>query len=292
VHNIGIAAGETVTISRNTNGPWSGDFGFSNDKPGEYNFNVQVDYDNKVAENEEKNNTFSKKIEIKQASSLALIALERAVKSYASFHIADSTIAFLKRIDKLGNSEKTAVLKGVSNGFNTRKKNALSPDNQVFIASLANKFSGENLTIANKILTTAGLKTAESEISKNATIIDLKTIIEAMKFDKKEFSVKAGTEVIINIENPDAMQHNLVIGKPNSLSIIGKAADKMITQADAADKNYVPNLPQIIAASPLINAGASFQLKFTAPLLLGNYPFICTFPGHWRLMNGLMKVVK
>jgi azurin len=24
----------------------------------------------------------------------------------------------------------------------------------------------------------------------------------------------------------------------------------------------------------------------------GDYPFVCTFPGHWRLMTGIMKVVK
>ncbi|MES2795642.1 MAG: PVC-type heme-binding CxxCH protein [Bacteroidota bacterium] len=292
VFNAGIASNETVTISKNTNGPWSGDFAFSNDKAGEYTFSVSVDYENKIVENDEKNNTLSKKLTVLQAPTLALVALERAVKSFASYHPADSIVSLLKPIEKLGELEKTALIKGISTGWNYRKKATLSNDNQLFMTSLSNKVSGQNFTNINKVMAAWGLKSAQPAISPDAIIINIKTVVEAMKFDKKEFTVKAGKEVIINIENPDAMQHNLVIGKTGSLNIIGNAADKMITQSDAAEKNYVPAIPQIIAATPLINANSSYQLKFTVPNQVGNYPFICTFPGHWRLMNGIMKVVK
>ncbi|MFC0183447.1 plastocyanin/azurin family copper-binding protein [Pseudarcicella hirudinis] len=87
------------------------------------------------------------------------------------------------------------------------------------------------------------------------------------------------------------MQHNLVIGKPKSTEIIGNAADKMITAKDGADRNYVPSIPQVIAATPLVNPNQSYKLKFTAPAQAGDYPFICTFPGHWRIMSGVMKVL-
>ncbi len=292
VYNQGIASNETISIAKNTNGPWTGDLAFSNDKAGEYTFNIMVDYENKITENDEKNNTASKKIMVNQAASLALSALEKATKSFASMYPADSMASLIAPINKLGDLEKASVLKGLSTGWNYRKKSTLSPENQTLVASIATKLEGQNAINLNKLMSAWGLKISENEIAKEATIINIKTIVEAMKFDKKEFSVKAGQQVVINIENPDAMQHNMVIGKPNSMNIIGAAADKMITQADAADKNYVPNISQIIAASPLINAGSSYQLKFTAPALLGNYPFICTFPGHWRIMNGIMKVVK
>ena len=88
------------------------------------------------------------------------------------------------------------------------------------------------------------------------------------------------------------MQHNLVIGKQNSLQIIGNAANKMITQNDAAEKNYIPNIPQVLFSTPLVNPNDSYRLRFTAPNEAGNYPFVCTFPGHWSIMNGVMKVVK
>jgi len=32
------------------------------------------------------------------------------------------------------------------------------------------------------------------------------------------------------------------------------------------------------------------QARFTAPTQPGNYPFICTFPAHWRTMNGIIDV--
>ena len=31
-------------------------------------------------------------------------------------------------------------------------------------------------------------------------------------------------------------------------------------------------------------------LEFTAPTTPGDYPYLCTFPGHWRMMNGVLKV--
>ena len=98
--------------------------------------------------------------------------------------------------------------------------------------------------------------------------------------------------MVLVFENPDAMQHNIVIGKQKSMEIIGKAADKMITQKDAAEKAYVPAIPQVLAATPLVNPNETYRLKFTAPTEVGSYPFVCTFPGHWRLMFGTMKVVK
>jgi hypothetical protein len=32
--------------------------------------------------------------------------------------------------------------------------------------------------------------------------------------------------------------------------------------------------------------------RFTVPARTGSYPYVCTFPGHWRTKNGLMQVVR
>ena len=32
-------------------------------------------------------------------------------------------------------------------------------------------------------------------------------------------------------------------------------------------------------------------MKFRAPGEVGHYPYVCTFPGHWRTMFGTMVVV-
>ena len=71
---------------------------------------------------------------------------------------------------------------------------------------------------------------------------------------------------------------------------IGKAADKMITDPEAAANHYIPNIPEVLFSTPLIQPNQTAKLKFTAPTKPGEYPYVCTFPGHWRLMNGTMMV--
>jgi putative heme-binding domain-containing protein len=41
-----------------------------------------------------------------------------------------------------------------------------------------------------------------------------------------------------------------------------------------------------------VEAGQQTKLAFTAPEEVGDYPYICTYPGHWRLMRGTLAVVK
>jgi uncharacterized protein len=124
-----------------------------------------------------------------------------------------------------------------------------------------------------------------------ATIIRLKVIKNEMKYDLKEFTVEAGKPVEIIFENPDFMQHNLVITQIGALETIGKAADKMASDPNGAEKNYVPALPQVLFATKLVNPQQTETLRFVAPAKTGDYPFVCTFPGHWSIMNGTMKVV-
>jgi len=42
----------------------------------------------------------------------------------------------------------------------------------------------------------------------------------------------------------------------------------------------------------MLEAGQKETLEFTAPSKPGDYEFICTFPGHWAVMNGIMKVTQ
>jgi uncharacterized protein len=72
---------------------------------------------------------------------------------------------------------------------------------------------------------------------------------------------------------------------------VGKAADKMASDPKGAEKNYVPDLPEVLFATKLVNPQQSVTLKFIAPAKAGDYPYVCTFPGHWSIMNGTMKVV-
>jgi putative membrane-bound dehydrogenase-like protein len=124
-----------------------------------------------------------------------------------------------------------------------------------------------------------------------ATLVKLKVIKNEMKYDLKTFTVEAGKPVEIIFENPDFMQHNLVIAQIGSLEKVGEAANKLAADPKGAEKQYVPDIPEVLFATKLVNPQQTVSLKFTAPAKPGDYPFICTFPGHWSIMNGVMKVV-
>jgi len=124
-----------------------------------------------------------------------------------------------------------------------------------------------------------------------ATVIKMTVIKNEMKYDLKTFTVEAGKPVEIIFENPDFMQHNLVITQVGGLEIVGKAADKLALDAKGAEQHYVPNIPEVLFATKLVNPEQTVKLNFIAPSKAGDYPFVCTFPGHWSLMNGVMKVV-
>ena len=128
--------------------------------------------------------------------------------------------------------------------------------------------------------------------SDKATVLTIKVVEEQMKYDTKVITVKAGLPVVLTLENPDGMQHNLVICKMGTINKVGKAADLMAQDPKSVEKNYVPQMPEVLAATILVNPGEAYTLEFIAPAQPGDYPFICTFPGHWRIMQGIMRVEK
>src|SRR5215217_3503226 len=123
-------------------------------------------------------------------------------------------------------------------------------------------------------------------------VIVINPIVNAMKFEQKTFSVKAGSTVEVVFKNIDFMQHNLLILQKGSMDKVGAAADKLAQDPKGAEKQYVPKMPEVLFYTPLVNPEETFKLKFKVPAVAGDYPFICSFPGHWRIMNGIMKVTK
>ncbi len=122
-------------------------------------------------------------------------------------------------------------------------------------------------------------------------VVRVTAIPEQMAFDVKWFAVEAGKPVQIVLYNPDAMSHNLVVGVPGSLREIGTAGSAMSLSSDPAVKAYVPDSPLVLQATRLLNWGETERLNFQAPEKPGEYIFVCTFPGHWVRMYGVMLVV-
>jgi putative membrane-bound dehydrogenase-like protein len=156
-----------------------------------------------------------------------------------------------------------------------------------------------NISIAEMFMTRYGDKplkespeTENNSEAEGKIVIRIKARQNEMKYDLKTFTVEAGKPVEIIFENPDFMQHNLVITKPGAMEVVGRAADKLATDAKGASMHYVPDIPEVLYHTPLVNPEETFKLEFIAPSSAGDYPYVCTFPGHWSLMNGVMKVTK
>jgi putative membrane-bound dehydrogenase-like protein len=111
-----------------------------------------------------------------------------------------------------------------------------------------------------------------------------------MKFSVPDFTVKPGQRVRITFTNPDEMQHNMLIVRPGTVEAVGALADAQARTPDAAERGYVPPTPDVMWFSKLLDPGESTVLEFVAPRQEGDYPYLCTFPGHWRVMQGTMKV--
>ncbi|MEX2671070.1 MAG: PVC-type heme-binding CxxCH protein [Phycisphaeraceae bacterium] len=130
----------------------------------------------------------------------------------------------------------------------------------------------------------------EVVIDGDTRVIELGVLANLIRFDQETITVDAGQDVRLTFTNNDHMQHNLLILKPDSLERVGQLADQMIGSAEAIEQHYVPKTDDVLFATPMVNPHEAYTLTFTAPQEPGRYPFVCTFPGHWRIMNGILIV--
>ncbi len=123
-------------------------------------------------------------------------------------------------------------------------------------------------------------------------VIAIGTVQERMIFDKELIVVQAGKPVEFRFSNIDFMPHNFVIVQPGSLEEIGELAEATARDADAKERHYCPKSSKVMLASRLLESGQSEALLFEAPAQPGIYPYVCTYPGHWRRMFGALYVVE
>jgi len=116
---------------------------------------------------------------------------------------------------------------------------------------------------------------------------------DTMQFDKREFTVKSGEKVELEFKNIGklpkiAMGHNLVILKKGISSL--KFGQKVMNLGASAT-NALPegSMEDVIAATKLLGPGENETITFTAPEP-GDYQFVCSFPGHFAMMRGIMVV--
>ena len=94
----------------------------------------------------------------------------------------------------------------------------------------------------------------------------------------------------LTFQNPDVVPHNWVLIKPGSLERVGDWRTR---------SSPTPTPPPATTSRPAATCSStptssarrrSSSSTSRAPKEKGRYPYLCTFPGHWMVMNGQMIV--
>lgn len=111
-----------------------------------------------------------------------------------------------------------------------------------------------------------------------------------LQFAQKELRVKAGERISLTLENPDVMPHNWVLVKVDTAQRVGDLATKLIAAPDALARHYVPDSADVLAHTRVVDPQKTTTIHFNAPAQPGQYPYVCTFPGHFAVMRGVLIV--
>jgi azurin len=132
---------------------------------------------------------------------------------------------------------------------------------------------------------------ANTALAQTAVKIEMSANDE-MKFNTRSITVEVGQKVTLVFKNTGTiplskMGHNLVILRPDTplVSFASKCANPKA--------GYLPEDPEtkqlIFAATKRLGGGESDTIYFI-PKEPGRYPFLCTTPGHFSEMQGIMTV--
>lgn len=147
---------------------------------------------------------------------------------------------------------------------------------------------GNNSTEATGTSGDQNRSATTSEASSDQDVVEIRlNANDQMRFDKNEIRVKAGQTVRLTLEHvgqmpKNAMGHNFVLLEQGTdISEFGQAA------AQSGTTEYIPEeyKDQVIANTRMLGGGESATIEFEAPEA-GTYDFICSFPGHFALMQG------
>ena len=113
---------------------------------------------------------------------------------------------------------------------------------------------------------------------------------DRMKFDQNVLNAKVGQKITLTLKHGGKMDksimgHNFVLLKKNV--DLAKFSQEAV---QSASNDYIPsNSKDIIAHTKMLGGGESDTITFEAPAK-GSYVYVCSFPGHFALMRGILRV--
>jgi azurin len=116
----------------------------------------------------------------------------------------------------------------------------------------------------------------------------IQSVGNTMMYDKSALTVPTAAVVHLVLKNNSTMAavpHNWVLVKPGAEARVANGAMKY---GEPAGYINLAN-PDMLEHTPLAKAGETAEVTFTAPAP-GTYPYICTVPGHYMMMKGVLTV--
>jgi len=111
-----------------------------------------------------------------------------------------------------------------------------------------------------------------------------------LTFATRTVRAKAGEAIQLTLANPDVVPHNWALLKPGALQRVGAEVNRLVADPEAVARHYIPQSSDVLFYTDVVPPHEAFTIHFRAPLQPGRYPYLCTFPGHWMVMNGEMIV--
>ncbi|MCY2982090.1 MAG: plastocyanin/azurin family copper-binding protein [Planctomycetota bacterium] len=111
-----------------------------------------------------------------------------------------------------------------------------------------------------------------------------------LQFSTRTVEATAGETIKLTFGNPDVVPHNWALIRPGTLQKIGDLTNRLVNDPDAFLRHYVPESSDVICYTDVVEPKGEGAIYFQVPSEPGRYPYLCTFPGHWMVMNGELIV--
>ncbi len=139
--------------------------------------------------------------------------------------------------------------------------------------------------IAGLPLLTAGIAFAAGRTVK----LQIASDGDNLAFKPDHLTCPTGATVILTLRHGGKIiddPHNWVLLKPGTMNAFLADADKI-----EDDKTVVPvqDKDLVLAATPMCQRHKTVTITFVAPAP-GDYPFVCSVPGHGETMHGTLTV--
>lgn len=117
--------------------------------------------------------------------------------------------------------------------------------------------------------------------------ITVETGPEMPQYLNHDYTVRAGKIIGVTLRNESQMNqiHDWVLVQPGTLA-------RAEAEATSPNWGWIPAGSEVLAFVPMTEPGQSTTRLFRAPAEPGDYPFLCSYPGHASAMNGIVHVVQ